>query len=322
MKKQLSIKKGVRMQFRFFMWGVLTIAMYVTNFAQSEKWQKLPGIDSVDVFSLAVSGRDNMIAGTVKGIYHSTDNGRNWVHVNDIETSISSFVVGQKGYIFAGTYLNGVLHSSDDGNTWEYVGSENPYVLSLGMNQANYIFQGTYGSGVYRSINYGGRWKRSALQNNYVWSIAVRQEGEIFVGTNVGVFRSTDNGESWNQLDIGVQNVDVLALAIDNNGIVYAGTDSAGMVFSRDGGESWIQANNGLTNLRISSLAVNSKGDVFAGTFGGGIFCLTNATAAWTHTGLENLNITCITIDPNGDVVCGTQGNGVFRKKPQILSMR
>ena len=56
------------------------------------------------VYALAISGED-IFAGTANGVYHSTDNGRNWIPTNDGLTTLDIRALTFKGSdLFAGAW--------------------------------------------------------------------------------------------------------------------------------------------------------------------------------------------------------------------------
>ncbi len=140
----------------------------------------------------------------------------------------------------------------------------------------------------------------------------------IFAGTaGGGIFRSTDNGENWQQFNSGLTNTHVTSLAIDaSKGQIFAGTMGGNVFRSTNNGENWTLLNSGLnTNTNIAALAVNkANGQVFAGTTGGGVFRLPDNGNTWTavNRGLTNLDVTKLAA-ANGQIVAGTNGDGVFR---------
>ena len=77
------------------------------------------------------------------------------------------------------------------------------------------------------------------------------RDGVLFAGTGTGgVLRSTDGGESWQQVKRGVTAHRVRAVAVspayESDGSVFFGTSAAGVLRSIDGGESWEKVNQGL----------------------------------------------------------------------------
>jgi hypothetical protein len=141
--------------------------------------------------------------------------------------------------------------------------------------------------------------------------------GHIFAGTAAGgVFRSTNNGDSWTPVNTGLTNTVVYALAINVSGHIFAGTDGGGGFRSTNNGESWMAVNTGLTNTVVSALAINpATRDIFAGTAAGGVFRSINNGDSWTpvNAGLANTVIYALTINASGQIFTGTRGGGVFR---------
>ena len=110
-----------------------------------------------------------------------------------------------------------------------------------------------------------------------VISLAINSTGHIFAGTEFGgVFRSTDNGDIWTELNNGLTATNVSSLAINSTGHIFAGSFGGGVFRSTDNGDTWTEINNGLTNTFVYSLAINSTGHIFAGAsdYGadGGVF--------------------------------------------------
>src|SRR6266566_6254561 len=93
-------------------------------------------------------------------------------------------------------------------------------------------------------------------------ALATNSSGTVFVGTQGGgIFRSSDNGETWTGVNNGLTDTNVRALAINNNGDIFAGTPGGGVYRSTDNGENWTLIDNGLTNTWVTALAINSSDD-------------------------------------------------------------
>ena len=124
----------------------------------------------------------------------------------------------------------------------------------------------------------------------------------------------TDFGESWVEINHGVIQTDVRALAINpSGGHIFAGTYFGGGVFrSTDNGDSWTPVNNGLDCGNIWSLAINSSGEIFAGTAGcgTGVYRSTDNGDSWTlaNTGLTSTDVAALAINPSdGHIFAGTR---------------
>ena len=96
--------------------------------------------------------------------------------------------------------------------------------------------------------------------------LAVQQQGDrLFAGSSYnGMFRSTDNGESWKEVNSGLANTSVFSL-ISHDSTLFAGTFGSGIFLSTDNGESWTSFSSGLNAFNVYSLAINGN-ELFAGT--------------------------------------------------------
>ena len=151
---------------------------------------------------------------------------------------------------------------------------------------------------------YGGDIRALAINN---------VSGHIFVGTDGGgIFRSTNNGDSWTAVNTGLTETYVFALAINSSGHIFAGTFYGGGVFrSTNNGDSWTAVNTGLTNLDVEALAINASGHIFAGTRGG-VFRSTDNGDSWIAVLTDHDN-EALAINASGNIFAGTNGDGIFR---------
>jgi ligand-binding sensor domain-containing protein len=135
----------------------------------------------------------------------------------------------------------------------------------------------------------------------------------LFVGTEIGVFRSTNDGASWTSTGPEINNI--LSLAVSPAGgsgmNLFAGTLGGGVWLSTDNGNSWNPVNFGLGNRYITALAVIDT-NLFAGTDSSGVYFSPSNGAYWipVSTGLTNTSIRSLTaIGTN--LYAGTDG-GLF----------
>ena len=124
-----------------------------------------------------------------------------------------------------------------------------------------------------------------------VVSLAINSSNDIFAGTNYGygIFRSTNNGQSWSPVNNGLLAETVSSIAINSEDEIFAATDYNGVFISTNNGDSWTQLNSGLETLRTYSLAINSSGHLFVGTLRYGVSRSVNSTVTEISQDENNL---------------------------------
>jgi photosystem II stability/assembly factor-like uncharacterized protein len=89
------------------------------------------------------------------------------------------------------------------------------------------------------ALNTQAQWEQSNGPYGGDVRSLIQSGNYLYAGTfGGGVFRSSDNGESWQEKSIGLNNRDVYSL-IQSGNYIYAGTDGGGVYRSTDNGESW-----------------------------------------------------------------------------------
>lgn len=105
------------------------------------------------------------------------------------------------------------------------------------------IFLAVTGHSLARAEKVNGEWTVShSLEGEKINCIVQTQTDPscVYIGTqSKGVLRSTDKGESWQQ--IGLKDIPVKSLAVDpsNPQTIYAGCKPVSLYVSNDGGENW-----------------------------------------------------------------------------------
>ena len=110
------------------------------------------------------------------------------------------------------------------------------------------ICVGTLGTGAWHSMDGGETWKRVAKGlwgESRIFGLAVhpKEPQTIYAGADDGVYRSRDQGQSFEHLDSPMNAMDVWKIALDpvNPDTIFAGTRPAALFRSRDGGQHWEQ---------------------------------------------------------------------------------
>jgi hypothetical protein len=148
----------------------------------------------------------------------------------------------------------------------------------------------------------------------------------LFVGTyGGGVFRSTNNGTSWTEVNTGLTNQLINAFAIIDT-VLFTGTYGGGVFRSSNYGASWSSVNSGLSVpyvlCLVSSPARTSVDgekfwNLFSGTYYGGVFLSTDNGANWTavNSGLTHPFVGALgasTGEPGGTKLFAGTLSGIF----------
>jgi photosystem II stability/assembly factor-like uncharacterized protein len=144
--------------------------------------------------------------------------------------------------------------------------------------------------------------------------IVFTQDGEIFVSAYYsqakGVFKSKDNGLNWQHLlPSGYTYTDYLAMGINKNDVLFAGTGGGGLYRSTDKGETW----ESLTEYPGSecwAIAFNDSNHIFAGDGDlGGVFKSVDNGDTWIQVLPNSVAPLAIEINNVGSIFVGTRDN-------------
>ena len=197
--------------------------------------------------------------------------------------------------IYAGFSEGGVFKTIDGGTSWTPIFDDqvrlsigdiildpsNPDIVYVGTGDVNISGYPFIGDGLYRSTDAGATWTNLGLAEQRIISkVAVNPSNPNIIfaatmgvpfekGNDRGLYRSTDNGNNWEQILFLSDSTGVIDLLInpDNPQIIYAaGWDrirnnitsitrgfGAKIYKSVDGGDNWILLEGGLPNTEPHS---------------------------------------------------------------------
>ena len=224
--------------------------------------ENIPSEDFVYSFA-ALPGLEKCLAACASGLYSSVDGGRTWqdafesLHLPEALTTTSAVFspdFSNDHTLFAGV-PGSVLRSLDGGKTWQAATFPTPppavSCLAISPNFAadGILFAGTMEDGVFYTSDRGTTWVSwnfGLLDLNILCLAAspnFARDETLFVGTSSGLFRSTNGGRAWREVELPSGLDPVISLAIspgfEKDGILLAGTETGLLCLSRDGGASW-----------------------------------------------------------------------------------
>jgi len=186
------------------------------------------------VSAIAVKG-SNIFGGTyLSGLYRSTNNGADWVHMNipipNIPAILSVAINGTN--VYAGTD-RGFFLSTNNGDTWSSIPNGWPIYAtgSCIVIVENVLYAGC-GLGIYRSTNNGASWTNANIYADV--KLLANNGPYIFAGTNIsGVLVSTNSGINWTYDNTGLNYLQIISLAVSGRK-VFAATVGGGIYIRSD----------------------------------------------------------------------------------------
>ncbi|CAN5523085.1 hypothetical protein BH10BAC5_BH10BAC5_23260 [soil metagenome] len=204
------------------------------------------------VNDLLVFGINIFTATTNFGVWRSTNSGNNWVSLNN---GIASNMDAQKilrttsgTLLVAGGLTNNssvIYSSSNNGDSWVSRATPAAGEINGFYQNLNSIYCFTNSDGIYKSSNEGSSWVKiitDVPSGINVKSLVINSLGHFFISVTPatvngnfygGVYRSTNSGSNFAQVNNGLVDAFVNSLAIDNSGYLFGGTQYFGVVRSK-----------------------------------------------------------------------------------------
>ncbi len=331
------------------------------------------GFIGSEVVDIVKAPDGTLYAGTYTlGMFKSTDNGQSWTFASyNLENPYVMVIATHPtdpDTIFVTT--NGGIYASSDGAlTWERIGKsffgesefwkdishfhgiafdpQDPKRIYIGGGGDQYTPKG---AGIIISRDGGKTWKESNsgfATDVHVSKIVVSKKNPAVVyattqgatefqektGLGQGIFRSSDYGDTWQQVNGNLPTSEINTLAIDpNNGdVLYVGTDDSGLFKSIDGGSMWkalvipgLPESYGVGDIIVDP---NDSNRVFVGivdyfrlSFSRGllgdygVYVSNDAGKTWKdfNQGLNHKGSYALELDENSILYVGTRRGGVY----------
>ncbi len=207
----------------------------------SNSWTKVSPVTGSRSF---VSINNEIIAGSDYGVLCSKDAGQTWKIIDSTSYQIWN-VLAFDSIIIAGCNNRGIRISTNNGLNWNFSKGLQATVNALTF-AGNNILAGTSGVGVFLSSDSGKTWSPTKLDSMQIQTFKVFDKF-VFAGTFNGIYRSSDDGITWDKVNGGLEGYFVNDLTIAGD-YIYAGVND-GAVWKRPLSEITSVSENNKSNL-------------------------------------------------------------------------
>ncbi len=251
------------------------------------------------------------------GIFKSTDFGDTWKSIS--QTGIRTLLITNDDK-FLTTSENGVMMADSLTGKWELSnnGISETTVTALYLDKTgarkDEILAGSMSGMIYKSSDAGQSWKQvHEMQGSWVTAF-VKGKGGLILSSSIwgGIDRSNDYGDTWASCSAGIGDPDIKAMAIDNNGNLYAGSFSV-MYKSTNNGDSWTQCFWQDESVQSTSIAISSKNEIYLGTLRYGIIKSTNSFINCTQISSLMYSINYLAINKADEIFAVTVQGDLYK---------
>src|SRR5947207_5956879 len=284
-------------------------------------WEKTGGPPGLTV-NVIYKSNNIVYAGTdTQGIYKSTDDGLNWVAGNGgIELAAVNALIASSGNLLVATSsrssacpgANNVFKSTDNAVTWSATSGLNGQIVDSFATKGSLVYAGFWAnggftSGIARSSDNGNTWQELASPIDKGDKIFVSDNAIIVASDNL-IWRSLDDGASWDLVEkFALQGIKSFARA----GTKLFTAEVSGISTSTDNGGSWT-----FSPFSNGAYSFSSNGSVIYLGSASKVFKSTDFGATWidVSTGLGKGGIQALLFDGT-NLFAGTPADaaGVYR---------
>jgi photosystem II stability/assembly factor-like uncharacterized protein len=301
--------------------------------AQEPFWERTDGPRGGWVQSVVAMGGGRFFLCLRHGpVFRSTDSGAHWVQVTASATD--RLMVLSDGSLLRDDWNNdghtsGTFRSTDDGETWAELNDAPERPDYYAIDSTGRLVVGTRRTGVWRMAS-DGRWDSLGLGGAGQATAMLTLPGATIIaammypGKGGSIYRSTDDGDSWELMkEIGQMVTDLIR---SSSGALFAsvqGTNTPlplvpgpGVYRSDDNGVTW--RGSGLDSLPVMSIAEAADRAIIAGleysgwTRARGFARSTDKGKTWVIAPLDSPDVYCYARGSDGVIVAGARPQGGY----------
>jgi photosystem II stability/assembly factor-like uncharacterized protein len=203
-----------------------------------------------DIRALAVAENDYLYIGVddTPSVYieRSTDNGETWENISGIIPKPIYAIDTFSDKVYAGSDDGTVYYSYNSGTSWVQTAlTGSNLITAISVNDLGDVFAGTWGDGVYRSTDFGSSWNKIFDTGECTASIITSVQGYLYIalgrftGSLENIFRSSDNGVTWELSNNGVNGAYIQKMLHTTDNALYITTMEQGVFKSTNLGDEW-----------------------------------------------------------------------------------
>ena len=298
-------------------------------------WSEIKGLmgQSIRAFAQAPSDPAMLFAGTLEGVFRSSDAGVSWTLISPPGSheihEVESLAVdpADPDVIYAGTW-HLPWKTTDGGKNWlnikqGIIDDSDVFSIIIDPAKPKIVFASAC-SGIYKSENAAELFKKiqgipATARRTRVLKQDPSNREVVYAGTTEGLYKTVNEGKTFERMtgpDVIVNDVFVDP---QNSDRVLLATDRGGVLFSKDAGASFVAANEGFSGRKVEALLVDRSDykRLYAGVVNdkayGGVFVSGNGGAGWQQldNGLDGRDVFTLAESPEGMILAGTN-HGIF----------
>jgi photosystem II stability/assembly factor-like uncharacterized protein len=296
---------------------------------------------SIRALARSASNPQELVAGTLRGVFRSLDDGTHWKQISPEGSTeiheVESIAIDpvNPSVIYAGTW-HLPWKTTDGGAHWENIKKgiiDDSDVFSIIVDPTHpKVVYASACSGIYKSVDAAAEFKKiqgipSTARRTRKLAQDPKHLDTVYAGTTEGLYRTLDAGEHWDRLTGPELIVNDVYIDPENTDHVLLATDRGGVLYSDNAGESFHAANTGFSARQITSYAADAynPAHLFVGVVNdketGGVFMSTDGGARWQQqsAGLAGRDVFSLAASPAGVMLAGTN-HGIFRLQDGLWS--
>ncbi|MCW9066590.1 MAG: T9SS type A sorting domain-containing protein, partial [Ignavibacteriaceae bacterium] len=272
---------------------------------QGTDWEQLNiGLADQLTTAVALDFQDNIYVGTSEGgVFQKTNSQSSFTLINMHQgmSNVLNIYVTQDNSLYICSELGGLFKRNEFSLEWEQLNAGLPLTqaIPLGFDSDDNFYLGNSYSGFYRSTDTGDSWFPIApyFGGSHRFTF-LEYNNQLFFGTTIEfaffgmLFRSTDQGESWDYFHEGIPLIlpgnpwiqVVMGMDVNSDGDLFAALNTSGIYRRLVTDDSWHYVNSNIPDTDAFSVCVNSNDIVFAGFPDGYIYKSSDNGEKWVQS--------------------------------------